>query len=392
MSSDLFGVALTFVLLGLNAFFVGAEFALLSARRSQVEPRAQAGSRAARTTLRAMENVSLVMAGAQLGITVCSLGLGAVGEPAVAHLLEPVFHSLHVPDDLLHPVSFVVAMSIVVYLHVVLGEMVPKNIALAGPDRAAIVLGPPMMVVVTVLRPFIAALNVCANAVLRLLRVEPQDEVSSSYTREEVAALVEESRGEGLLEADEYDRLAGALGFTEKTVATVVMPPETLATVTPGSTAADVEELCAATGFSRFPVAGADGTLLGYLHIKDVLETDEARRERVVDAKWIRPFASVSPDDLLHEALESLQAKGAHMARVVRRDGTLAGLVTLEDVLEELVGEIRDGAHHDLPADATPDVPSDSTPDSATSSTSESSSQSSGRPGGGATVSTVDAG
>ena len=134
------------------------------------------------------------------------------------------------------------------------------------------------------------------------------------------------------------------------------MPPETLATVTPGSTAADVEELCAATGFSRFPVAGDDGTLLGYLHIKDVLETDEARRERTVDAKWVRPFASVSPDDLLHDALETLQAKGAHMARVVRRDGTLAGLVTLEDVLEELVGEIRDGAHHDVPTVSTADA------------------------------------
>ena len=241
MNSDLFGVGLAVVLLALNAFFVGAEFALLSARRSQIEPRAQEGSRVARTTLRAMENVSLVMAGAQLGITVCSLGLGAVGEPAVAHLLEPLFHAARVPDDLLHPVSFVVALSIVVYLHVVLGEMVPKNIALAGADRAALVLSPPMMVIVTVLRPVIAGMNMVANAVLRLLRVEPKDEVHSSFTREEVAALVEESRGEGLIEADEYDRLAGALGFTEKTVASIVMTPDGLATVAPGSTVADVE-------------------------------------------------------------------------------------------------------------------------------------------------------
>jgi CBS domain containing-hemolysin-like protein len=345
--SDFAGVLVAVVLLAFNAFFVGSEFALLSARRSQIEPRAQAGSRVARTTLRAMEQVSLVMAGAQLGITVCSLGLGAVGEPAVAHLLKPVFHLLRVPDDLLHPVSFVVAMSIVVYLHVVLGEMVPKNIALAGPDRAALVLGPPIMLIVTVLRPVIVALNLIANGVLRLMRVEPKEEVSSSFTREEVAALVEESRGEGMIEADEYDRLAGALGFTEKTVSTVVMDPEGLSTVRQGATVADVEALCAATGFSRFPVAAGDGGLAGYLHIKDVLETDEARRERVVDSKWVRPFATVSPDDLLHEALESLQRRGAHMARVVTRDGEVRGVVTLEDVLEELVGEIRDGAHND---------------------------------------------
>ncbi len=344
---DFGGVLTAVVLLAFNAFFVGAEFALLSARRSQIEPRAQAGSRSARTTLAAMEQVSLVMAGAQLGITVCSLGLGAVGEPAVAHLLEPVLHALHVPDAALHPVSFVVALTIVVYLHVVLGEMVPKNIALAGADRAALVLSPPMMVIVTVLRPFILLLNVAANGILRLLGIEPRDEVSSSFTREEVAALVEQSRGEGLIAADEYDRLAGALGFTEKVVTAVLMPVDSLATVPQGATPAEVEALCATTGFSRFPVAGGDGMLLGYLHIKDVLESDEERRGRNIDDKWVRPFATVGPDDLLHEALETLQRRGAHMARVVTRQGALLGLVTLEDVLEELVGEIRDGSHHE---------------------------------------------
>ena len=346
---DFGALFVAFVLLALNAFFVGAEFALLSARRSQIEPRAQSGSRVARTTLRAMEQVSLVMAGAQLGITICSLGLGAVGEPAVAHLLEPVLHWLNVPDELLHPIAFVVALSVVVYLHVVLGEMVPKNIALAGPDRAALVLGPPMMVIVTLLRPVIVLLNLTANGVLRLLRIEPKDEVSSVFTREEVAALVEESRGEGMLGAEEYDRLAGALGFTEKTVTTVLMPVDGLHTVHRGATGADVESLCAATGFSRFPVEGADDELVGYLHIKDVLESDEDRRQSPVDDKWVRPFATVGPDDLLHDALETLQLRGAHMARVVRRDGELLGLVTLEDVLEELVGEIRDAAHHDVP-------------------------------------------
>ena len=345
--SDLGAVALAVVLLGFNAFFVGAEFALISARRSQIEPRAQAGSRIARTTLRAMENVSLMMAGAQLGITICSLGLGAVGEPAVAHLLEPVLHQLRVPDTLLHPIAFVVAMSIVVFLHVVLGEMVPKNIALAGPARAALTLGPPMLGIVTMLKPVIVALNAAANRTLRLLRVEPKDELSSSYTREEVAALVEESRGEGLLAADEYDRLSGALGFTEKTVAAVLMRPETLTTVLRGSRPADVEALCASTGFSRFPVASAEGELLGYLHIKDALEPDPQRRLRPIDDKWIRPFAPVAAADLLHESLETLQRRGAHMARVVDPSGATLGLATLEDVIEELVGEIRDAAHLD---------------------------------------------
>ncbi|MGA8846556.1 MAG: hemolysin family protein [Nocardioides sp.] len=343
--SDGVALLLAVLLLAFNAFFVGAEFALISARRSQIEPKAQNGSRAARTTLRAMENVSVMMAGAQLGITICSLGLGAVAEPALAHLLEPLFEQVGVPEALVHPIAFTLALMVVVALHVVLGEMVPKNIAIAGPERAALVLAPVLVGVVTVLRPVILGLNAIANATLRLVRVEPKDEVNSTFTREEVAALVEESRGEGMIEDDEYDRLAGALGFTEKTVELVKLVPETLATVLRGSSAADVEALCAVTGFSRFPVATQAGELLGYLHIKDVLAPDEEHRADPIDDKWIRPFAPVSADAPLHEALEVLQRRGAHMARVVDGSGLTVGLATLEDVIEELVGEIRDGAH-----------------------------------------------
>ena len=345
-------ILLSIVLLLGNAFFVAAEFALVSARRSQIEPRAQAGNRFARTTLRAMENMSEVIAVNQLGITVCSLVLGAVAEPTLAHLIEPVLDALHVPESFLHPVAFAIGLSIVVFLHVVMGEMIPKNIALAGPDRAALVLGTPVWAFVTVLRPVIRVINAVARALLRLVGVSLMDEVSSTYTREEVAALVEESRGEGLLQDDEYDRLAGALGFTERTVAAVLMPPDTLTTVQRTATVAEVEDVCAATGYSRFPVTGDDGLApaggpVGYLHIKDVLEPDEARRHREIEPRWIRPFAPVRASDSLHEALEILQRRGSHMATVTDDDGRFVGLATLEDVIEELVGEIRDAAHLD---------------------------------------------
>lgn len=346
---DFGGVLIAVLLLVANAFFVGAEFALISARRSQIEPKAQAGSKVAQITLAAMERVSQMMAGAQLGITICSLGLGAVGEPALAHLIEPIFDEVGVPAEWLHPIAFVIAMTIVVFLHVVLGEMVPKNLAIAGPDKAALILGPPMYGIVMLLRPIIIGLNSLANAILWMLRVEPKDEIGSTFTREEVAALVEESHGEGLLAEEEYGRLAGALGFTEKVVSQVTMLPDSLATVVRGSSSADVEALCAATGFSRFPVVSdtGDGDLIGYLHIKDVLEPDEERRLQPVGDRWIRPFATVAPDTLLHDALEVLQRRGAHMARVVSPDGTTLGVAALEDVIEELVGEIRDAAHSD---------------------------------------------
>ena len=338
--SDLTAVLVALALLAANAFFVGAEFALISARRTQIEPRVEQGSRAARTTLRAMEQVSLVMAGAQLGITACSLGLGAIGEPAVAHLIEPMMHDLGVPDSLLSPIAFAIALAVVVSLHVVLGEMVPKNIAIAGPERSALLLGPPMMVVVTIMRPLVALLNAISNAVLRILRVEPREEISSAFTRDEVASMLEESREEGLLEGQEYDRLASTLGFTERTVERVLLAPETLVTVPRDCPVVDIEDACAETGYSRFPVEG-HGELLGYVHVKDVLDTDPGTDDRLED-KWLRPFATVRPTHRLNEALSVLRGKGAHMGRVVDDEGTVLGVVTLEDVLEELVGEIRD--------------------------------------------------
>lgn len=334
-----------FLLLFTNAFFVAGEFALVSARRTKIEPRAAAGSRFARTTLRAMDNVSTVMAAVQLGITVASLALGAIAEPAVAHLLEPVFHAVHLPEQWQHPAAFAIALAIVVYLHVVLGEMVPKNIALAGPERAALVLGVPMMAFVTLFKPIVVALNWAADGVVRLLRLEPATAVASTFTREEVEALVDESRDEGLLEEGEYERLAGALGFNSKPVTCVLLPLDEIRTVRRGARVEEIEQKCAETGFSRFPVDDGDGELIGYLHIKDVLERDGHGRARSLEDKWIRPFANVRPTDTLQSALATIQAKGAHMARVLDDDGNLLGIVTLEDVIEELVGEIRDAAH-----------------------------------------------
>jgi len=332
------------LLLG-NAFFVGAEFALVSARRTKVEPKAAAGSRVARTTLRAMEGLSQMIAAAQFGITVCSLGLGAVAEPALAHLIEPAAEAANLPEAWVHAVAFTIAMTCVVYLHVVLGEMVPKNLALAGPERAAMVLGPPMVAIVTVLKPIVYALDAAANAIVRLLRVEPRSDVISTFTLEEVEAMVDESHDEGMLEQGEYERLAGALGFTSRTVADVLLPLDQIETVERGARTSDVEVICAQTGYSRFPVVGDEGELVGYLHIKDVLHSDPQGRARVLEDRWIRPFAGVRASDPLVTALQTLQAKGAHMARVLDDEGTVVGVATLEDVIEELVGEIRDAAH-----------------------------------------------
>ncbi|WP_459643952.1 hemolysin family protein [Kineococcus sp. NUM-3379] len=338
--SDTVAIVIAVVLLGLNAFFVGAEFSLISARRTVVEPQAAAGRRSALTTLRAMENVSLMMACAQLGITLCSLGLGAIGEPAVAHQIEPLFAALGVPEALLHPVAFVLAMSVVVFLHVVLGEMVPKNIALAGPERVALVLTPPLVLTAKLLHPVIWLTNWIANHLLRLVGVEPKDEVTSAFTRDEVAALVEQSHREGLLDEGEEKLTLGALGFADRTARSVLLPLAELTTVPADATVGDVERAAVGSGYSRFPVRDAAGGLAGYVHIKDVLTVEEDVRTRPVPARHVRPLTTVAADDRLRTVLRRMQLSGAHLARVLD-DGRLLGVVALEDVLAELVGEVR---------------------------------------------------
>ena len=336
------GIGITLVLLAFNALFVAAEFALISARRTELEPAAKAGSRTARLALRAIGNLAPAIAAIQLGITICGLGLGAVGEPAIAHLLEPLFESLAMPSGLVHSISFVIALSIVGAAHVVLGEMVPKNLALAGPDRAVLFLGPFMLAVVAALRPVVAVLNLTAMVTIRLMRIEPRSEVASSFSHDEVAGFVEESRREGLLDEDEYGLVSGALEFHEGKVDQVLLPRRGLVTIEPSATPVEVERACAVTGFSRFPVADASGDLTGYLHIKDVLETDDAARSVPIADKWVRPLATVSSHSGLYDALRTMQTRGSHMARVADDDGTVLGVIMLEDVLEELVGEIRE--------------------------------------------------
>jgi CBS domain containing-hemolysin-like protein len=330
------------LLLG-NAFFVGAEFALVSVRRSQVEPLALAGDKRAATVVRALEDISAMLAATQLGITVCSLLLGALAEPALAGLLEGPFHALGLPSSLVHPAGFVLALAVVVALHMVIGEMVPKNIALATPERSALWLGPPLASLARWLRPFIAFLNTLANLVLRLLRVEPKDEIAAAYTSEELTHLLHASHAAGLLGRKAQERLEDALELGLRPVREVVMPSAKLITVDPEVTAGRIEELAVHTGYSRFPVVGDQGVFLGYLHVKDVLELDDPA-ERVPERFW-RPIITLSGELPLDDALGAMRRSAAHLAGVVDADGLTLGLVALEDVLEELVGEVHDPDH-----------------------------------------------
>ncbi|GAB3692070.1 hemolysin family protein [Saccharopolyspora tripterygii] len=343
--SDSFALLLGVLLLMLNALFVGAEFSLLSSRRDRLEALLAQGVGRARTVIKASQEGSLMLTSAQLGITLCSLGLGRLGEPAVAHTLEGPFSALGIPAAATHAVAFTIALAIVVVLHVLVGEMVPKNLALAEPERTALWLVPPLVGFVQLARPFIALFNMMANAVLKLLRVQPKDELETAYTSAELAELLVESRREGLLEHSEHRRLAQTLSSVEHTVADVLVPLPEVTTLPGRPTLGDVERLVADTGFSRFPVRGDDGRLVGYLHVKDVLDqAGETPETPIADARR-RELPTVPVTARLHEAMASLRRAGGHIAAAVDSSGTAVGVVALEDLVEEYVGTVRDATH-----------------------------------------------
>ena len=339
--NDWLGILWLVILLAANAFFVGAEFAVISARRSQIEPLADRGGRAARMALWAMEHVSLMLAMCQLGITICSLLILNVSEPAIHHLLEGPLHWMGLSPEAVSIAGFLVALLIVTYLHVVLGEMVPKNAAFSVPDRAVLLLAPPLVLISRVFAPVIHAMNAIANGILRLFRIEPVDEAASAFTIDEVETIVETSKREGLL-FDPTGAISRTFEFTERRVRDVALPLEGIVTLSAHPTAADVELLVREHGFSRYVLADAEGAPTGYVHIKDVLGAADDEVDAPVPAKRIRQLASIYEDADLEDALALMRSTGAHVARAFDATGETTGLLFLEDIIEELVGEVRD--------------------------------------------------
>ena len=332
-------VALVVGLLLANAFFVGAEFAVISARRSSIEPLADAGSRSAKTVLWAMENVSLMLACAQLGITVCSVSLGVVAEPALAYAIEPGIVSLGLPTEAAHVVAVAIALVIIVGLHVIVGEMVPKNAAVSSPDRAALIFGPPLVAIARIVRPLIGAMNWVANGILRLMGIEPREEVTSAFTADEVHGIIRRSSDEGTL-SDAAGLLTGAIEFSDNVAADVMIPTDKVRGVELGVTVDELEAVVAQTGFSRIPVSD-NGRYTGYLHVKDALYARPGEREEPIQAWRVRDLPAVSFDAEVEDVLALMRRSGAHVASV-QRGGDAIGLVFLEAIIEVLVGEVRD--------------------------------------------------
>ena len=344
--SPVLGLSLTVVFLLVNAYFVAAEFAVTSSRRSQLEPLANDGVRGAKQAMYALEHVSLMLAISQLGITVMSTSLGAIAEPAIAHLIYRPLSAFGLGMDVAHGIAFVVALLIVLFLHVVFGEMVPKNLSIAKSTVTLLALAPSLVAIGRVLRPVVVLMDNTANWFIRHFGFEPRSEIAATFTVQEVANIVEVSREEGKL-SDELGLLAGTLEFAETTVDALMIPLDELATIALPANPDSVESMVAKTGFSRFPVTegrGDDRQIVGYVHLKDVLyaQTPEERGEPL--PPWRVRSLEYIPSNLgAEDALRQMQATSSHVVGVVSEaEGMLVGALFMEDLWEELVGQVRD--------------------------------------------------
>lgn len=339
------GVALlvSAILIVINGFFVGVELAFVASRQTKLDALAEQGVRGAKVAAEAVENISRQLFAAQLGITVASLILGLIAEEAIANIIESVLSSVvEIPEGLLHSIGFVGALFIVVFVHTVFGEMVPKNMAIAAPETSARFLAPIHAVVVTVVSPIIWVLKLLSRPLLRLAGVDPDAGLNKASTPTELVRLLDVSRNEGLVEEQEHALITGALDFGDIRVQTVMIPFDEIVSVPLTATVADVEALVVTTGHSRIPVRQTSGDdFRGFVHAKDLLRLPAEATGDVVPLELIRRMPKIGIEQTVEDMLLVMQRNRRHMALVTAR-GAVVGMATLEDVLEELVGEIYD--------------------------------------------------
>lgn len=336
------GVAVT--LLALNGFFVAAEFALLASRRSRIEQLAAEGDRRARHALSGLRELTLMLAGAQLGITMCSLGLGAVAEPAVANIIEGALGEwFTLTDTARHVIAFTIALSIVVFLHMVVGEMAPKSWAIAHPEQSSLRLARPFRFFVSVFRPIIRLMNWLANMVVRAVGVEPQDERAMAHSPSDLLLLIEESADHGDIAAQEHELLARTLVLSGLTAADAMTVRRDIVAVPAEATAAEAAAEAHRTGRTRVVVHEGDlDHIRGFVHAKDLLRLPHGTWPTTSAGSLCRPIMVTPEHHGLEDLLLEMRTDRHHIALVVDEHGTVVGLVTLEDVIEELIGDFDD--------------------------------------------------
>jgi CBS domain containing-hemolysin-like protein len=323
-------VTATIVIVALSAFFVAVEFALIAAKRHRLED-AAATSRSARAALRSSSELTLLLAGSQLGITLCTLALGAVSKPAVHHWLTPLFETWGLPAVAADVVGFILALVIVTFLHLVVGEMAPKSWAIAHPERSATLLALPMRAFMWATRPLLRTLNTAANALVRKAGVEPADQVAIGHSPDALRHLVEHSANVGALDARFSAQISGALEMQRLTIRELVTLGEPLAGVPADATVGDVRAATQRSGHLRILLGVGGRQPTGVVHVRDTLTAPD---EAAANA-FARPVFTLDADTTLHAALKAMRETRNHLA-VITDAGTVTGVITLADVLRRL--------------------------------------------------------
>jgi len=331
MSNPWIVLVVTIGLIAVSAFFVAVEFALLAARRHRLEEAAQT-STPARYALRSTRELSVLLAGSQLGITACTLALGATTKPAVHYWLTPLIHGWGAPLWVADAVGFVLALAIVTFLHLVIGEMAPKSWAIAHPERAATLLAIPMRAFMTVTRPLLTALNQAANWCLRRVGVTPVDEVDTGQDPDALRQLVEHSATVGTLDQRNYRNLTSALELERLTVGDIVSRTAQLSSVSIDDDADDIQSMSRAARHQRILVRNDDHTIVGVVHVRDSLRARPGATARDL----MRPLLRLDSNVKVYRALQTMRQTRNHLAVVVE-DGGMVGLLTLTDVMQRLL-------------------------------------------------------
>lgn len=325
----------TLALLLASGLFVAAEFALVAARRHRMEQAAAEGRRGARAALSGMQELSLMLAGSQLGITICTLGLGSICEPAIADQLDPWLERAGLPHALTHPVAFLLALALVVFLHMVIGEMAPKSWAIAHPERSAMLLAPYFRALVRAVRPLIWLLNKMANGLVRLCRVTPREDLASVHDREQLAHLVAESQRLGLISETDSGLITRSLTEPLAPVGAIQVPAGQIAEVPANAGVREILAAASASDHTRLLVR--DGQrVVGSVHARDAIVA-RAQGRTVTARELSRPVPELTADDTVAHAVEQLRQRRASLAVVRGADGRLTGLISLDDLLVRLM-------------------------------------------------------
>ena len=345
----LFNFIFVLILIFFNAFFVVSEFAIVKIRRTKLEEMIHAGNKRAQIALKITEHLDSYLSAIQLGITLASLGLGWIGEPAVAHLFEDLFGGVFKENQiLLHSVSIAVAFGLITLLHVVLGELIPKSLAIQKTETFVLIIAYPLYMFKRIFYPFIWVLDTMTLKILHLIGVEPASEQDSAHSEEEIKLIVNASQRGGVIDDTERDIIQNAIDFSEICAHEVMIPRQDMQCLFLDDSFDEVMSMVKRTKHTRYPLCDKDrDNVVGMIHIRDLLEHSEEKLEKGRLNKIARQILFVPENQSISEVLHLMMRKRTHVAIVVDEYGGTAGLLSMEDILEELVGDIFD--EHDAP-------------------------------------------